>query len=265
MLTLNITGRLALPEAEDVGEAKAERRERDEEGRQQRGFDHHQQDEEHGDGHADTAHEPPEQATFETPGAAFGIGRGVGVGESQFSFQARGRSGGWCGAGLERADANGAVGIQAEDGVEGIDHRRSRRDDRTADDGHLPLVNIAATDGEAAVDDGGDAEDEAEHHDHGEAVADAGLEVGGTERGGLRPGREGVEGENGGGDKERGQPRTVFRTDVFDELHTRCFVLVVTGNDSFAALRAHSAKRKKLIGVRGTQGARAVRIEFRDE
>src|SRR5208283_2854206 len=49
---------------------------------------------------------------------------------------------GWCGAGSERADANGAVGIEAEDGVEGVDHRRSRRDDRATDDGHLALVNV---------------------------------------------------------------------------------------------------------------------------
>jgi hypothetical protein len=129
-----------------------------------------------------------------------------------------------CGAGSERADTNSAVGVEAEDGVEGIDHRRSCRDDRAADDGHLALVNVTATDGEAAVDDGGDAEDEAEHHDYGETVADAGLKVGGTERGGLRPSWDGVEGEDGDGHEERRQPRTVFRLDVFDDLHTRCFI-----------------------------------------
>jgi hypothetical protein len=47
----------------------------------------------HRDGDADTAHEPPEQAAFETPGAAFGIGRGVGIGEAEFGFHARGRLG----------------------------------------------------------------------------------------------------------------------------------------------------------------------------
>jgi len=88
-----VAGWLALPESEDVGKADAERHERGEEGRQQRGFNHHQQDEEHGDGHADSAHKPPEQAAFETPGAALGIGRSVGVGESQFGFHARGRLG----------------------------------------------------------------------------------------------------------------------------------------------------------------------------
>jgi len=88
-----VAGRLALPESEDVGEAKAEGHECDEEGGQQRRFNHHQQDEEHSDGHADTAHEPPEQAAFQTPGATFGIGRGVGIGETEFGFHARGRSG----------------------------------------------------------------------------------------------------------------------------------------------------------------------------
>jgi hypothetical protein len=85
----------------------------------------------------------------------------------------------------------------------------------------------------------------AEHHDYGETVADAGLEVGGTERGGLRPSRDGVKGENGGGHEERRQPRTVFRLDVFDDLHTRCFIFFVSVSDSFAALRAHSDRRKK--------------------
>ena len=36
--------------------------------------------------------------------------------------------------------------------------------------------------------------------------------------------REGVEGEDGGGHEERRQPRTDFRMDVFDDLHTRCFI-----------------------------------------
>ena len=38
--------------------------------------------------------------------------------------------------------------------------------------------------------------------------------------------REGVEGEDGGGHEERRQPRTVFRLDVFDDLHTRCFIFL---------------------------------------
>ena len=76
------------------------------------------------------------------------------------------------------------------------------RDDRTADDGHLALIHVAPPDGEAAVNDTGNAEHEPEHHDHGQTVADAGLEFGGTES--LRRGREGVEGEDGGGHEERG-------------------------------------------------------------
>jgi len=145
----------------------------------------------------------------------------------------------------ESADADGAVGIEAEDFEKGENDRRSRRDDRAANDGHLALVHVAAPDGEAAVDDARNAEHEAEHHDYGETVADAGLEVGGTERGGLCPRRDGVEGKDGGGDEERRQPRTVFRLDVFDDLHTRCFIFFVAGSDSFAALRAHSDRREK--------------------
>ena len=41
--------------------------------------------------------------------------------------------------------------------------------------------------------------------------------------------REGVEGEDGGGHEERRQPRTDFRMDVFDDLHTRCFIFLFTG------------------------------------
>jgi hypothetical protein len=124
----------------------------------------------------------------------------------------------------EGADADGAVGVEAEDFEEGENDRRSSRDNRAADDGHLALVNVATPDGEAAVDDARNAKDEAEHHDYGETVADAGLEVGGTEGCGLCERREGVKGENGGGHEERRQPRTVFRLDVFDDLHTRCFI-----------------------------------------
>jgi len=43
------------------------------------------------------------------------------------------------------------------------------------------LVNVTAPDGEAAVDDREDASTTAEHHDNGQAVADAGLQVGGVE------------------------------------------------------------------------------------
>src|SRR5438552_8993584 len=58
----------------------------------------------------------------------------------------------------EIADADSAVRVEAEDFVKGKDDRRSSRDDRAADDAHLALVNIAAPDGEPAIDDGRNAE-----------------------------------------------------------------------------------------------------------
>ena len=79
--------------------------------------------------------------------------------------------------------------------------------------GAPPLAHIAAPDGEAAVDDTGNAEDETEHHNHGEAVADAGLEFGGVER--LPERGDGVEGEDGGDREERRQPRMNFDCDLF--------------------------------------------------
>ena len=100
----------------------------------------------------------------------------------------------------EVADADAAVRVYAEDFVERKDDRRCSRDDRAADDGHLALVNIAAPDGEAAVDDAGDSQHEAEHHDHGETVADASLELGGIER--LSEGGQSVEGEDSGDREE---------------------------------------------------------------
>src|SRR5205823_4045850 len=81
----------------------------------------------------------------------------------------------------EIPDTDSAVRVEAEDLVKGKDDRRRSRDDRAADNAHLALVNIAAPDGEPAIDDGRDAEDETEHHDYGKAVADAGLEVRGVE------------------------------------------------------------------------------------
>jgi hypothetical protein len=116
---------------------------------------------------------------------------------------------------LEIADADRAVGIDAEDGVEGIDHRRGRRDDETADDGHLALVNVTAPDGETAVDDARDAQDEAEHHDDGETVADARSQVGGTEGRALGKSGDGVECEQGGNGEERAKPRADFGREYF--------------------------------------------------
>ncbi len=120
---------------------------------------------------------------------------------------------------LKVADADGAVGIEAKDFIEGIDHRRSRRDDCAADDGHLALVNIAAPDGEAAVNNRRDAEDEAEHHDYGKTVADAGLEVGGTEARALGEGRGGVEGEQDRDGEQRAELRVAFRSDYFHSVY----------------------------------------------
>ena len=46
-----------------------------------------------------------------------------------------------------------AVRVEAEYFVERKDDCRGCRDDRAADDGHFALVNVAAPDGEAAIDD----------------------------------------------------------------------------------------------------------------
>ena len=88
--------------------------------------------------------------------------------------------------GLEVANANGTVGIEAENGVEGIDHCRSRRDDKSADNGHFALINVAATDGETAVNNARNAEHKTEHHDYGQTIAQAGFQVGGIEARALR-------------------------------------------------------------------------------
>ena len=197
-----VTGRLALPQSEDVSEANQHRHERHKEGHAQRRTHDDEQHEEQGDARADAANQPPEQSAFQSPGAPFGIGCGVGIGQSQFGFHVRWMIG--CGpAGLKAADADRAVAVQAEDFVEGEHRRRGRRDDRAAEDGHLALVHVAAPDGEAAVDDGGDAQHKPEHHNHGQTVADAGFQVGGVERRALREGGQDVEREQGR-DGERG-------------------------------------------------------------
>ena len=212
-----VTGRLALPQSEDVSEANQHRHERHKEGHAQRRTHDDEQHEEQGDARADAANQPPEQTALQTPCPAFGVGRGVRVGEAKFVLGAHGRIGGdWFLSGrLEIADADRAVGIEAEDFVEREHCRRSRRDDRAADDGHLALVNVAATDGEAAIDDGGDAKHKPEHHDYGETVADARSQIGGTERRALGESGDGVEREQRGDGKERAKPRADFRSDCF--------------------------------------------------
>lgn len=124
-------------------------------------------------------------------------------------------------SGSETTDANGTVGIEAEDFEKGENDRRSSCDNRSANDGHLPLINITTSDGEAPVDDARNAEDEAEHHDYGETVADARLEVCGTERRGLRERRERVEGEHRRCHENGRQPRANFGIDLFDYFHAR--------------------------------------------
>jgi len=132
---------------------------------------------------------------------------------------------------LKTADADGAAGVNAEDFVEGIDHRRSRRDDQPAEDGHLALVHVAAPDGEAAVDDREDAQDETEHHDYGQAVADAGLQIGGTEGGALGEGGNGVECEQGRNGEERAV--TVQESDALLHIFVCVFWLFILSGGFF--------------------------------
>src|SRR5439155_3542154 len=134
----------------------------------------------------------------------------------------------------EIADANGAVRVEAEDFVKGKDDRRRSRDDRAADDAHLALVNIAAPDGEPAIDDGRNAEDEAEHHDDGKAVADAGLEVRGIETAcPLRKRGQSVE-EKHRRDHEHGaKPRANLGSEFFAELHSADVCCVFNGQRLF--------------------------------
>src|SRR6058998_1109630 len=74
-----VAGGLSLSQSEDVSQAKPQREESNSKRDGQRPFEWDQQNEEDSDGRADAAHEPPEKTAFQTPGAAFGIGRGVGV------------------------------------------------------------------------------------------------------------------------------------------------------------------------------------------
>src|SRR6266511_5722421 len=121
----------------------------------------------------------------------------------------------------EIADANGAVRVEAEYFVKGKDDRRSSRDDRAADNAHFALVNIAATDGEPAVNNRRNAEDKAEHHDYGKAVADAGLEIGGVETAAcLRERGQRVEEKHRRDHEHRAKPRATLRSEFFVELHS---------------------------------------------
>jgi len=61
---------------------------------------------------------------------------------------------GFVGRESEAADSHGAVVVDAEDFEKGKNQGRRSGDDCAADDGHFSLINVAAPDGEAAVDDG---------------------------------------------------------------------------------------------------------------
>ena len=149
---------------------------------------------------------------------------------------------------LKVADADGAVGIEAEDFIEGIDHCRSGRDDRAADDGHLALVNVAAPDGKSAIDDGGDAEHKAEHHDYGQTVADAGFEIGGTKARPLSQGGQRVEGKQGRDGEERTQPRTDFWSDFRNQYFFHIIVVIFFPTGSSAGHGViFSRFRKRLV------------------
>jgi hypothetical protein len=53
--------------------------------------------------------------------------------------------------------------------------------------------------------------------------------------------------------------------DVFDDLHTRCFVFIYWRSDLFAASHAHFARSKKIVGVRGTHLKKGFLLEVGDE
>jgi hypothetical protein len=99
--------------------------------------------------------------------------------------------------GLEVANAHGTVGIEAENGVEGIDHCRGGGDDESADYGHFALVNVAAPDGEATVNDARDPKHKTEHHNYGQTIAQAGFQIGGIKARALRHSRSSVEYKQG--------------------------------------------------------------------
>lgn len=155
----------------------------------------------------------------------------VSVRRSSGFMVARGGSSGGTqlGAGFacsEIANADRTVRVEAEDHIEGINHGGRGGDDCPADDAHLALIHVAAPDGKAAIHDSGNAEDESEHHDYGQTVADAGLEIGGVETRSLRKGGDGVEREQG----RDGQEQAVaFQVSVQDSdvfFHSALFSFV---------------------------------------
>jgi len=95
----------------------------------------------------------------------------------------------------------------------------------------LPWSTSPRRDGEAAVDDGRDAEDESEHHDDGDAVADAGFQVGGTERRALGESGDALRANKRHGE-ERTQTERSFGASIFS-YHCWC-------GHSFLFLLAHT-------------------------
>src|SRR5688572_6131448 len=81
-----VPGRLALSQPEDVGETERDGYQGDHEGSQERRLQGDEQYEEQRDARADAAHEPPEETSLQSPRLAFGIGRGVGIGEAEICF-----------------------------------------------------------------------------------------------------------------------------------------------------------------------------------
>ena len=76
---------------------------------------------------------------------------------------------------------NRGAGIESEDFEKCERDSRGHRDDRAANDRQFARVHVAAPDGKSTGDNRRDAEHEAKQHNHGETVADAGLELGRAE------------------------------------------------------------------------------------
>src|SRR5439155_24185005 len=77
-----VTRRFALPQPENVGETECDRDERDAEGSRQRRFYDDNEEEEQRDARTHSPDKPPEKPPFQTPSAAFRVGRGVRVAEA---------------------------------------------------------------------------------------------------------------------------------------------------------------------------------------
>ena len=93
----------------------------------------------------------------------------------------------------------------------------------------------------------GDAQHKAEHHDDGQAVADAGFQVGGVEGRALRERGHGIEGEQG---RNREQGTQTFSGVFGDEWFFHSFIFFAFAADSSAESRAHPfISRRALCSV----------------